>query len=166
MEVWALSLGLLLAGDTGVAPAQPAADLAGPKWNVHRNLPQNNPPGTPLAQLLAAARPLALSKALPWKGLDITIVITRPGGSLLLDNGPVNFEMQSFPPLQTGVTYLQFLRFLPESSAYQAIDSFSTLVANRNNWVIARKEFSSMVLPGFAQSALLSTINNWLQTCT
>jgi len=80
-----LSLGLLLVANTGVLLAQPAVDLAGPKWNAHRNLAQNNPPGTPLAQLLAAARPLASSNAVAWKGLDIMIPghEVLPPGSLI-----------------------------------------------------------------------------------
>jgi hypothetical protein len=234
-----LVVGLLFLANAGVVLAQSANDLADPKLNAHMNLAQNNPPDTPIPQMLAHARALAPLKGLAWKGLDITvsghevlppgslsaallqlyqkqtcqadaiavghmtssayhlsaagaavygdhiftvdalwkdnpaatirpkphIVITRPGGSLLLDDGPVNFEMQMFPRFQPGVAYLQFLRFIPESSAYQAINSFSTLVPNGNTWVIFRKDFSNLVLPDFAQTALLSTINAWLQSC-
>jgi hypothetical protein len=93
------------------------------------------------------------------------IVVTRPGGSLSLAEGPVTLELAAFPQLQSGLTYLQFLRYIPQSSAYQALDPLSTLVANGNNWGIARKSFSRLAVPGFTRGALEPTIGNWLTSC-
>lgn len=220
--------------------AQTPSDLADPRLKANANLPQHNPPGISIPQLLANAHAQAPSKGIPWKGLDIVasddeavspgesiitillqlyrkqacqadaivvghttssayhlsafgtgiygdyvfvidmllkdngassirskpdIVVTRPGGSLSLSEGPVNLEMRGFPRLQVGVTYLQFLRYVPQSSSYQAFDPFSTLVGNGNNWMIARKAFSGLVVPGFTRGALEPMIGNWLTSC-
>lgn len=93
------------------------------------------------------------------------IVLTRPGGSLVLPEGPVTFDFQAFPHLQTGITYLQFLRYIPESSSYQALNSFSTLVATGHIWAIARKAFSGLVFPEFTRGAFEGSISNWLTSC-
>ena len=93
------------------------------------------------------------------------IVVTRPGGSLSLPDGPINFEMRAFPRLQSGAAYILFLRYIPQSSSYQALDPFSTLVADGSNWVDARKAFSSLALPGFTRGPLEATIGNWLASC-
>jgi hypothetical protein len=87
------------------------------------------------------------------------IVVTRPGGTFSLANGPVTFESLAFPHLQSGASYVQFLRYIPESSSYQAIDPFSTLIAIGTNWMIARTAFSKLVLPGFALGALEPAID-------
>ena len=93
------------------------------------------------------------------------IVVTGPGGSLTLPDGPIKFEVRAFPLLQTGVTHLQFLRYIPQSSAYQAIDDLSTLVATENNWVIARKDFSGLAMPGFTRGGLEARIGHRLTSC-
>lgn len=93
------------------------------------------------------------------------IVVTRPGGLLSLPEGPVKFDFQSFPGLRAGATYLQFLRYVPESSAYHPYDSFSTLIATGSNWAIARKALSAWVIPGFTRGALESSIGEWLKSC-
>jgi hypothetical protein len=93
------------------------------------------------------------------------IVVTRPGGSLSLADGPVTHVFEEFPRLQSGTTYLLFLRYIPGSSAYEALDSSSTLVATGNNWVIARKAFSGLAIPEFRRGALEASISNWLTSC-
>jgi len=93
------------------------------------------------------------------------IVVTRPGGSLSLADGHVNFDLEEFPRLQSGTTYLLFLRHIPESSAYEALDSCSTLVATGNNWVITRKALSGLAGPEFTRGALEDNISNWLTSC-
>jgi hypothetical protein len=93
------------------------------------------------------------------------IVVTRPGGSLTLADGPVRLELPAFPLLQSGVTYLQFLRYIAQSSAYQALDPFSTLLADANNWAIARKAFSRLAVQGFTRGSLEAMIGNWLTSC-
>jgi hypothetical protein len=220
---------------------QVTSDLTDPRLGVHASLPQHNPPGAKLSQMLVNARALASSKGvLTWKGLDIVasdhevlpmsmpltsalqlayqkqvcaadaiivghitsslyhlsaagtgvygdyivvidrllkdnraasihskadIVVTRPGGSLLLAEGPVNFDMQGFPRFESGATYLQFLRYIPQSGGYQAINELSTLVARGANWFIARKNFNQLVMPEFTRDALEDTIIKWVASC-
>src|SRR5262245_38109588 len=93
------------------------------------------------------------------------IVVTRPGGSLSLPGGHVNDDFQEFPRFQSGTIYLLFLRFIPESSAYEALDPNSTLVTTGNNWVIARKLFSGLTAPEFTRGVLEASIDDWLTSC-
>jgi hypothetical protein len=93
------------------------------------------------------------------------IVVTRPGGSLTLPGGYVNNEFEQFPRFQSDALYLLFLRYIPESSAYEALDPNSTLVAAGNNWVIARKAFSGLTVPEFTRGVLEASIANWLTSC-
>jgi hypothetical protein len=93
------------------------------------------------------------------------IVVTRPGGSLTLADGPVDVKLPAFPALQMGVTYLQFLRYVRESSAFQALDPLSTLAAEGNDWKIVRKSLSGVVVPGFVRGELESAIGNWVRDC-
>ena len=93
------------------------------------------------------------------------IVVTRPGGSLLLPEGLVNFDVQGFPPFESGAGYVQFLRYIPQSSAYQAINELSTLIAKQTNWVIAHKKFDQLVMPGFTRGVLEDTISKWVASC-
>jgi hypothetical protein len=93
------------------------------------------------------------------------IVVTRPGGSLVLSNGPVSFKVESFPHLESAQTYLQFLQFIPSSGAFQALDAFSTLVLNGDEWVIARKAFLSFAVPGFSRGVLEASVAKWTASC-
>jgi hypothetical protein len=93
------------------------------------------------------------------------IVVTRRGGSIVLPAGPVKYESQEYPNLQPGNTYLQFLRVIPESSSYHAIDAFSTLIAEGDSWVIVRNAASARVLPEFKRGAFETIISDWLKSC-
>ena len=93
------------------------------------------------------------------------IVVTRPGGELTLPDGHVTQDEQSFPRLQPGVTYLQFLKYIPQSTAYRAIDAFSTLVQGPSNWTIARQRFSGTAVAGFTLTGIGPTIASWLASC-
>ena len=93
------------------------------------------------------------------------IVVTRLGGSILLPDGNVDFDSQEFPRLQPNTSYLQFLRYIPESSAYEALDSNSTLVATGNRWAIARRARSALAAPELARGVFESSISNWLNSC-
>ena len=92
------------------------------------------------------------------------IVVTRPGGSLLVNNDPVTFEFHGFPELNSTTTYLQFLKYIPESSAYQVLDPYSTLLASGSDWVVARRS-SAVALPGLMRGVLEVSISNWLTSC-
>lgn len=90
------------------------------------------------------------------------IVVTRPGGTLSLSGGPVSFEFMGFPRLQPNVTFLQFLRYIPQSSGYQPLDSLSTLVSVGTNWSLDR---NPMPVTAFARGALETSVATWLKSC-
>jgi hypothetical protein len=93
------------------------------------------------------------------------IVVTRPGGSIELPGGPVEYESQEFPKLLPRGAYLQLLRFIPQSGSYHAIDGFSTFVANGETWSIARAAVSARTLPEFKRGVLEALISGWLKAC-
>jgi hypothetical protein len=51
------------------------------------------------------------------------IVVTRPGGTILLDGRIVEALDESFQPLRKKNQYLLFLRFIPSTGAYEALNS-------------------------------------------
>jgi hypothetical protein len=59
----------------------------------------------------------------------------------------------------------KFLRYIPPSSSYTADDSLSTLIAVGNNWMIARKSFSNVTVPGFTRGPLEASTAAWLASC-
>ena len=93
------------------------------------------------------------------------VVLTRPGGSLVRSNGQITFKVEQFPTLESAQTYLQFLRYIPESGAFQALDGFSTLVLKGSDWIIARKAFSNFTLPEFSRGSLETSTAEWLTAC-
>ena len=94
------------------------------------------------------------------------IIVTRPGGSLTLSDGPVTLDLKAFPRLESNLTYLMFLRYLPQTSAYSTIDSLSTLVANDTRWMVARKAFSGILLPELLRGSFEATVTtSWLTNC-
>ena len=94
------------------------------------------------------------------------IIVTRPGGSLTLSDGPVTLDLKAFPKLESDRTYLMFLRHLPQTSGYSIIDSLSTLVARDTQWMIARRAFSESVLPELLRGSFEATITtSWLTRC-
>lgn len=57
---------------------------------------------------------------------ETTITVTRPGGKVLLFGQIASFKPGAFKPLQPGRRYLLFLRHLPSTGAYQAVDANSS----------------------------------------
>jgi hypothetical protein len=51
------------------------------------------------------------------------ITITRPGGTILLNGHVVEALDESFQPFRKGVQYVLFLRFIPSTGGYQALNS-------------------------------------------
>ncbi|MBC8165067.1 MAG: hypothetical protein H7Y20_04240 [Bryobacteraceae bacterium] len=93
-----------------------------------------------------------------------TLILTRPGGSAMLGGDPVSSSYRGFPELKQGAIYLQFLHYIPESSAYETYDAYSTLIATGQEWVVARQG-SAVALPGLNRGVLETTINEWLRSC-
>jgi hypothetical protein len=93
------------------------------------------------------------------------IVVTRPGGELTLPDGHVTLEDQDFPHLETDVTYVDFLKYVPQSTGYRPIGLFSTLRNNNGNLTIARQGFSNIALPGFTMAGIGPTVTSGLALC-
>ena len=93
------------------------------------------------------------------------IVVTRPGGELTLPDGHVSVVELDFPYLETGVTYVEFLKYVPQSTGYQAIGPSSTLRNDNGNLTIARQAFSNIVLPEFTMSGIGPAVASWLALC-
>ena len=93
------------------------------------------------------------------------VVVTRPGGTVALPAGRVQFDFKEFPRWEPGRVYMQFLKYIPASGGYHPLDSFSTLVLENNRWVILRKAFSRIALPGFEAGALEAEIQRWMAVC-
>jgi hypothetical protein len=93
------------------------------------------------------------------------IVVTRPGGELTLPDGHVTFEDQDFRYLETNVTYVQFLKYIPQSTAYRPIGSYSTLRNDNGNLTIMQHNHSNITLPGFTLAAIGPTVASWLTLC-
>ena len=232
---------VIVAMAAAVLAQSPPPSLTDGKLIIHGTLPQQNPPGHPLAQLMSQSRSAAPSRGVVWKGLNIVasdeeagsatipvstlllqqyskqachadaifighptsfayhlsssgtgiygdylfaienvvkdnptaslrsaaeVVVTRPGGSLTLADGPITFDLKAFPRLQPNATYLMFMRHIPQSSAYQSLDASSTLIATGNLWTLARQAFSGLSMPELTRGVFETTITSgWLPTC-
>jgi hypothetical protein len=55
--------------------------------------------------------------------LSSDITVTRPGGRVYVDGRNISALDKSFLPLEEGGRYLLFLRFIPQTGAYQAISN-------------------------------------------
>lgn len=89
------------------------------------------------------------------------LVVTRVGGSIVLPNGPVKYEPEEFAGLQTTDVYLQFLRFIPETGSYHAIDGFSSFSLKGNRWAMTRRSAAARVLPEFNRGSFEKVITAW-----
>jgi hypothetical protein len=98
-------------------------------------------------------------------GSKSDIVVTRPGGELTLPDGHVTFEDQDFRNLETDVMYLQFLKYIPQSTAYRPIGSYSTLRNDNGNLTTMQHNHSKIALPGFTLAGIGPTVASWLTLC-
>jgi hypothetical protein len=92
------------------------------------------------------------------------VVVTRPGGALTVNNDAVSFEYDGFPALVGGGAYVQFLQFIPGTLSYQALDSFSTLMASGRDWVLPRKA-SAVAVVGLTRGVLEAAVGKWQGSC-
>jgi hypothetical protein len=58
------------------------------------------------------------------------ITVTHPGGKILLNGKKVTAVDRTFKPLEKGKRYLLFLKFIPVTGAYQALDNKSSFEIN------------------------------------
>jgi hypothetical protein len=58
--------------------------------------------------------------------LQASITVTRPGGKVLLDGQVITINVVSFGSLMPGHRYLLFLKFLPITGTFQAVDQNSS----------------------------------------
>ena len=96
--------------------------------------------------------------------LNQQIIITKPGGALLVNGDPVSFEFEGFPELKPGITYIQFVKLIPESLAYQSINEYSTLEANGEDWSLIRGS-SRIKIPRLNQDGIRVSVSNWTKSC-
>lgn len=90
------------------------------------------------------------------------IVITRPGGSLTLSEGPVSMQFSMYPALRQNTTYLLFLRYIRPSSGYTTVDHFSTLLLDaEDTWTITHGGYSSLRLPELSRGTFEAKIVDW-----
>lgn len=92
------------------------------------------------------------------------VIVTRPGGALLVDGDPVSYQFEGSPSLKAGESYLQFLSFIPQSSAYQALNAFATLRKSGNAWILVRATTAPAV-PGITSDNFEQTIRSWRNSC-
>ena len=57
---------------------------------------------------------------------ETTITVTRPGGKVLLFGKIARTSLSAFKPLEPGRRYLLFLKYLPSTGAYEAVDAYSS----------------------------------------
>lgn len=55
-----------------------------------------------------------------------SITVTRPGGKVLLNGQVITFNVESYRPFMPGHRYLLFLKFLPITGTYQAVNQNSS----------------------------------------
>lgn len=93
-----------------------------------------------------------------------TIVVTRPGGSVVVNGDPVSFRYRSSPELKSTDTYLQFLQYIPASSAFIDLDAYSTLKRDHDSLLLFRNG-SNIAVTGLTFSGIKSTISGWRNNC-
>ena len=96
------------------------------------------------------------------------VVLTRPGGSLKLGTGQlqtINAKPEIFPPLQTTMRYMLFLKYVPASGGYEAYGGNATLVASAGRWNVVRKALSNIALPEFALTVMEQNVLAWVSSC-
>jgi hypothetical protein len=98
------------------------------------------------------------------------IVVTRLGGVVKVTTafGPATIEMNIgfYPPLEAGTTYLMFLGYVRASGGYQTGGMNGTLVGMGGQWMMARKAYSTMVVPELSRDGLTANIGTWLGSCS
>lgn len=72
------------------------------------------------------------------------ITITRPGGTILLNGRIVKAVDDSFLPFRKKAQYLLFLRFIPSTGGYQALNSKASFQLNGNEITKLTKESLSL----------------------
>ena len=86
------------------------------------------------------------------------IVLTRPGGSITLNGRHAEAKYEAFPHLQSGASYLIFLKFVPASGGYESYGRNATLIADGDHWNVARKGLAGVHVPELS-------FPTWLSAC-
>jgi hypothetical protein len=74
-------------------------------------------------------------------------------------------ELDEYPPLDAGTDYLIFLGYIPKSGAYQLAGPNAMLLAKAEQWMMARKAYSTLVQPELSRARLSAGIANRLKSC-
>jgi hypothetical protein len=86
------------------------------------------------------------------------IIVTRPGGEILLNNKVVRALDESFPPLKTGKKYLLFLRTIPQTGAFQTIESGDSFELEKEKIINLKQGSLHQLIVEYNSSSLLEGI--------
>lgn len=73
------------------------------------------------------------------------MTITRPGGLAKYKGISIEARDDAFPPLKVGNKYLLFLRYIPDSGAYQAVSNIGSFELSKNKAIKLTKESLQIV---------------------
>jgi hypothetical protein len=91
--------------------------------------------------------------------LEKPIIVTRPGGLLLIDDQLISVNDESFEQLNPNSQYLLFLRFVPEANGYVASNPQGDFVLQDKNFKSISRRGTPVERDGLSSSELLSRNN-------
>jgi hypothetical protein len=86
------------------------------------------------------------------------ITVTRPGGEIVVDSKTVRALDESFQPMTVGSKYVLFLRIIPQTGSYQAIESGESFELNGNKIRDLKRGSLNKLLVEYNPSALIQEI--------
>lgn len=100
--------------------------------------------------------------------LDVNrpIIVTGPGGQIVLQEGEISLDHRQYPRFDRDRRYLLFLRSIPSTGAFQAVDAWSSIFTKGDGkWVIARTMYSTALLPFGSLDSTNALVNQWAANC-
>lgn len=89
------------------------------------------------------------------------ITVTRPGGFIRLNNRNIRATDQSFKPLEMGERYVLFLRFIPATGAYRALNSKSSFkIRSEKIFKLTNENLASELENGSDANSLMTQVRN------
>lgn len=93
------------------------------------------------------------------------IIITRPGGAVLIGGRYISAIDDSVLPLQKGKQYLVFRRYLPESESFTTIDTGETYELAGNDVRILRSNSKDLIAAKHTSASLLTAVKTAIPSC-
>lgn len=88
------------------------------------------------------------------------ITVTHPGGKVLLNGKKITAVDRTFKPLEKGERYLLFLKFIPETDAYQALDNKSSFEINDRVTILTDAPVPVELRGGRSTNTFLKEVRN------